>query len=87
MFDGLDEVFEPKKREEAITDIINFTQKYPQVRVLVTSRVIGYKPQRLRDAKFRHFMLQDLESEQIKDFINRWHNLTFKDEADKVRKR
>ncbi|NET05653.1 MAG: NACHT domain-containing protein [Symploca sp. SIO2B6] len=87
MFDGLDEVFEPGKREDVITDIHRFTNDYPQVRVIVTSRVIGYKPQRLRDAQFDHFMLQDLEQQQIKDFIEKWHNLTFNDEADKVRKR
>jgi predicted NACHT family NTPase len=87
MFDGLDEVFDPAQRDEAITDIHRFTNDYPNVRVIVTSRIIGYKPQRLRDAEFRHFMLQDLESEQIQDFIYRWHELTFTDEADKVRKR
>jgi predicted NACHT family NTPase len=87
MFDGLDEVFDPAQREEVITDIHRFTNDYPNVRVIVTSRIIGYKPQRLRDAQFRHFMLQDLESEQIQDFIYRWHELTFTDEADKVRKR
>lgn len=87
MFDGLDEVFDPLQREEVITDIHRFTNDYPNVRVIVTSRSIGYKPQRLRDAEFRHFMLQDLESEQIQDFIYRWHELTFTDEADKVRKR
>ncbi|AFY43902.1 HEAT repeat domain-containing protein [Nostoc sp. PCC 7107] len=87
MFDGLDEVFDPGKREDVITDIHRFTNDYPNVQVIVTSRVIGYKPQRLRDAEFRHFMLQDLDSEQIQDFIHRWHELTFSDEADKVRKR
>ncbi|MBD2300663.1 HEAT repeat domain-containing protein [Nostoc sp. FACHB-190] len=87
MFDGLDEVFELGKREDVITDIHRFTNVYPNVRVIVTSRVIGYKPQRLRDAEFRHFMLQDLESEQIQDFIYRWHELTFHDEEDKLRKR
>jgi predicted NACHT family NTPase len=87
MFDGLDEVFDPGKREDVITDIHRFTNDYPNVRVIVTSRVIGYKPQRLRDAQFHHFMLQDLDEKQIKEFINRWHNLTFNDEADKVRKR
>ncbi|NEN98053.1 MAG: NACHT domain-containing protein [Moorea sp. SIO3I7] len=87
MFDGLDEVFEPGKREDVITDIHRFTNKYPKVRVIVTSRVIGYKPQRLRDAEFRHVMLQDLESEQIQTFIEKWHELTFTDQADKVRKR
>ena len=87
MFDGLDEVFDPAQREEVITDIHRFTNDYPNVRVIVTSRIIGYKPQRLRDAQFRHFMLQDLESDQIQAFIYRWHELTFTDEADKVRKR
>ncbi|MBD1834003.1 NACHT domain-containing protein [Cyanobacteria bacterium FACHB-472] len=87
MFDGLDEVFDTAKREEVITDIHRFTNDYPKTRVIVTSRIIGYKPQQLRNAQFRHFMLQDLESEQIQDFINRWHELTFTDETDKVRKR
>ncbi|AOY82259.1 HEAT repeat domain-containing protein [Moorena producens JHB] len=87
MLDGLDEVFEPGKREDVITDIHRFTNKYPKVRVIVTSRVIGYKPQRLRDAEFRHVMLQDLDSKQIKTFIEHWHELTFTDQADKVRKR
>jgi predicted NACHT family NTPase len=87
MFDGLDEVFELGKREDVITDIHRFTNVYPNVRVIVTSRVIGYKPQRLRDAEFRHFMLQDLDTEQIRDFINRWHELTFIDSEDKLRKR
>ncbi|MEH2201877.1 HEAT repeat domain-containing protein [Nostoc sp.] len=87
MFDGLDEVFDPGKREDVITDIHRFTNDYPDVQVIVTSRIIGYKPQRLLNAEFRHFILQDLDSEQIQDFINRWHELTFTDAVDKVRKR
>ncbi|MEQ9358734.1 NACHT domain-containing protein [Coleofasciculus chthonoplastes] len=86
MFDGLDEVFDPGKREDVITDIHCFTNDYPDVRVIVTSRVIGYKPQRLRDAQFYHFMLQDLEADQIQEFITRWHDLTFTDKVDKQRK-
>ncbi|WP_413167327.1 NACHT domain-containing protein [Capilliphycus salinus ALCB114379] len=87
MFDGLDEVFDPAQREEIINDIHRFTNDYPNIRAIATSRVIGYKAQRLRDAQFRHFMLQDLEDEQIEDFIQNWHELTFTDEADKIRKR
>ncbi|KST64512.1 NACHT domain-containing protein [Mastigocoleus testarum] len=87
MFDGLDEVFDPGKREDVITDIHHFTNDYPKVQVIVTSRIIGYKPQRLQDAEFKHFMLQDLETEQIQDFIERWHELTFNDEVDKIRKK
>lgn len=87
MFDGLDEVFEPGKREDVITEIHRFTNDYPDVQVIVTSRVIGYKQQRLRDAGFSDFILQDLESEQIQEFMYRWHELTFNNEAEKVRKR
>jgi energy-coupling factor transporter ATP-binding protein EcfA2 len=87
MFDGLDEVFDPAKREEVITDIHRFTNDYSNAKVILTSRVIGYKPQRFKDAGFRHFMLQDLEQYQIDDFLHRWHDLTFNNEIEKIRKR
>ncbi|MCL2923963.1 MAG: HEAT repeat domain-containing protein, partial [Trichodesmium sp. MAG_R04] len=87
MFDGLDEVFNHAKREEIITDIHRFTNEYKNVRVIVTSRVIGYKSQKLRDAEFYHFMLQDLEEEKVEDFIQRWHYLTYQDEEERERKR
>lgn len=87
MFDGLDEVFDRRKREDVIIAIHRFTNEYPNVQIIVTSRVIGYKPQKLRDAGFIHFMLQDLEPKQIKNFIDRWHEETFHDSIDKERKR
>ncbi|MEG4010045.1 HEAT repeat domain-containing protein [Microcoleus sp. Pol11C1] len=84
MFDGLDEVFEVQKRNRIVDQIHNFTQKYPTVKVIVTSRVIGYQQQRLKNAEFHHFMLQDFEAEQIKDFIHKWHELTFTDRLKKA---
>jgi energy-coupling factor transporter ATP-binding protein EcfA2 len=88
LFDGIDEVFDPALRDEVVTDIHRFTNKYPQVRSVVTSRWLGYKAQRLRDAGFRHFMLQDLKPEQVKEFVQRWHELTFAPgAADKERNR
>ncbi|MFG6104866.1 NACHT domain-containing protein [Leptothoe sp. EHU-05/26/07-4] len=87
LFDGIDEVFDPVLRDEVVTDIHRFTNRYPNVQVIATSRWLGYKAQRLRDAEFRHFMLQELDEEQIEAFIQRWHDLTFPEGADKVRKR
>ncbi|HEY9650830.1 MAG TPA: NACHT domain-containing protein [Coleofasciculaceae cyanobacterium] len=89
MFDGLDEVLDAQERENVVIDIINFTKTYPKVRVLVTSRVIGYEQQRqrLRDANFRDFMLQDLDREQIHNFINQWHQLAFDDKNEGERRR
>lgn len=86
LFDGIDEVFDPALRDEVVRDIHRFSNEYSQVQVLVTSRWLGYKAQTLRDAGFHHFMLQDLEEEQIEDFIQRWHDLTFQPGADKNRK-
>ncbi|MBD2595833.1 HEAT repeat domain-containing protein [Nostoc spongiaeforme FACHB-130] len=77
MFDGLDEIFDSVMRNEVIDSIHRFTNEYPDVQVIVTSRIIGYQPQVLQDAEFRHFILQDLELEQITDFIERWHERTF----------
>lgn len=85
LFDGLDEIFDPVGRDTLITEIIRFTNQYPQVRVMVTSRIIGYKAQRLRDAQFRHFTLQDFEAEQIKAFVQKWHDLAFGNQPDKPR--
>lgn len=85
MFDGLDEVFDNALRDSIITEIIRFTNQYKKVRVIVTSRIIGYKPQALRDAQFKHFTLQDLEWEQITKFIEKWHTLAFGNHPDKLR--
>ena len=86
LFDGLDEVFDPKKRDTVIKQIHSFTQKYDQVKIIVTSRIIGYKPQQLKDAEFMHFMLQDLEPEQIENFLVKWHNLTYREASELQRK-
>src|SRR4028119_1257642 len=84
MFDGLDEVFEVRKRNRIVDQIHDFTITYPKVKVIVTSRVIGYHQQRLKKAEFHHFMLQDFEPKQINDFIHKWHELTFTDRLKKA---
>ncbi|MEG4208688.1 HEAT repeat domain-containing protein [Microcoleus sp. S13_B4] len=84
MFDGLDEVFELEKRNRIVDQIHSFTQKYPRVKTIVTSRVIGYQQQRLKNAEFHHFMLQDFEPEQIQYFIQKWHDLTLIDRLKKA---
>jgi energy-coupling factor transporter ATP-binding protein EcfA2 len=86
LLDGLDEVVERQQRGTVLTQIHSFTQRYPQVPVILTSRVIGYNAQTLRDAGFYHYMLQDLDETQIQAFIQHWHDLTYRNEAEKQRK-
>jgi predicted NACHT family NTPase len=89
LFDGLDEVLDPSKRENVVIDITNFTATYPKARVIVTSRIIGYEQQqhRFRDANFREFMLQDLNAVQISNFVRKWHELAFEDKFEGEKKR
>ena len=87
LLDGLDEIFEAATRDAVLKEIANFVTDYPKVRIVVSSRVVGYQQQTLAAAGFHHFMLQDLESEQIAYFIHRWHELAYTDDAERVRKR
>ena len=85
MFDGLDEVFDLATQSAVINDIIRFTQQYPQTRVLVTSRIIGYNPERFQHAEFRQFTIQPLDETEIHEFIDRWYDLSMGSDPDKVR--
>jgi predicted NACHT family NTPase len=87
LLDGLDEVIDRQHHSNVLTQIHSFTQRYPQVPVIVTSRVVGYRAETLRNVGFHHYMLQDLNEEQIADFIHRWHDQTCSDDVDKQRKR
>jgi HEAT repeat protein len=91
MFDGLDEiavgVASPLENRQLYRDIVNkivdFADQYPAAQIIVTSRLGGYNPERLRNAKFRHFILQDLSRFQISNFIDKWCKVLFEQDADR----
>ena len=85
MFDGLDEVFDRTLQSKVIDDIIRFSQQYPKARILVTSRIIGYNPERLQQSGFQQFTIQSLDTEEIHEFIDRWYDLSMGSKPDKVR--
>ncbi len=85
MFDGLDEVFDIQQRKTIIKQIHDLTQDYRDIKVIVTSRVIGYEPSVFRDAGFSHYMIQDFDEAQIEEFSQKWHSLTSDNEQDKQR--
>ncbi|MGH3814102.1 MAG: NACHT domain-containing protein [Pseudonocardiaceae bacterium] len=90
IFDGLDELFDPQLRETVARQIAGFAARYPQARIVVTSRVIGYQRAVLDGAGFTHFMLQDLDAGQVEAFVNRWYQLACPDnppEAARLRER
>jgi predicted NACHT family NTPase len=87
IFDGLDEIFDPEKREQITRQIVGFCNDYPKARVIVTSRVIGYRRKILTDAGFTHFTLQDLDEKQVETFVNCWYDLAMSDRPDEAKER
>ncbi|MFJ9115554.1 HEAT repeat domain-containing protein, partial [Streptomyces sp. NPDC102394] len=72
IFDGLDELFEASIRNAVAQRIAGFAARYPNARIVVTSRRIGYQRAALDGAGFAHYMLQDLDRDQITDFTRKW---------------
>ena len=89
MFDGLDEIASSDARQSIITEIINFSNEYEKVKIIVTSRFVGYNAEYLRAAKFRHLTLQDLDDSRIEKFIDKWYELAlgFDIDRDKIASR
>ncbi|WP_069887282.1 HEAT repeat domain-containing protein [Streptomyces luteocolor] len=75
LFDGLDELFDPAAREQVAHRVADFASRHRAagVRVVVTSRVIGYQRGVLERADFAHHMIQDLSVEQIGRFARQWY--------------
>jgi len=87
LLDGLDEVFDPRLRQEVTTAIHRFSDDYPDAQIVVSSRLIGFQHERWRQEGFRPFMLQELDKEQTEVFLRRWHQLAYEDENRGERKR
>src|SRR5262249_50866677 len=57
-----------------------FASLYPQACVIVTSRVVGYKRAVLDAGGFEHWMLQDLDANQIRAFASAWYDASCPDD-------
>ncbi|MES9544266.1 HEAT repeat domain-containing protein, partial [Actinomadura sp. NPDC000600] len=87
VFDGLDEIFEAKHRNQIARRIQWFARSYPQARVVVTSRVIGYDRAVFDRAGFTTLMLQDLTRQQITQFVTAWFQRSCPDPTEALRLR
>ena len=83
IFDGLDEIFEPAERDTAVRLIASYAETYPQARILVTSRLIGYHGHILRDAGFAHWLLADFDEKKIAAFLDHWTTDAVREPADR----
>jgi hypothetical protein len=75
--DGLDEIFDPKRRRLMVDQIIGLAARYPKICLLVTSRVAGFDDSPFRAAEFSVATLIDLTAEQIESFASAWFTIVF----------
>ncbi|MFJ4781251.1 HEAT repeat domain-containing protein [Streptomyces sp. NPDC088762] len=73
VFDGLDEVFDPARRADITRQIAAFAQSHPHTRVIVTSRLVGFRSGDFTRADFGIAKLEDLSRAQVESFIGRWY--------------
>jgi len=83
--DGLDEIFDGPARGSVIEEISAFSARYSRTPVVVTSRIVGYEPERLRNAGFVHATLEDFDDIQTRTFLERWHMVAEDDAKERVR--
>ncbi|MCP2248281.1 DUF4062 domain-containing protein [Lentzea aerocolonigenes] len=72
-FDGLDEIFDPAARSRVIDQFCAFTSRFPNARVVVSSRIVGYDESELGLSGFQHYTLLDFGLKEIREFVPRWY--------------
>ena len=87
LFDGLDEIFDPRDREIIARQINGFALDYSKVRIIATSRIVGFPQKILETGGFTVFTLQDLDQGQVEQFVDRWYSLALPDRPDDARAR
>ncbi len=74
LFDGLDEISDPKQRIKACRWIDRIVARYTKARVVVTSRATGYRKSEGIELASRHTRadIMDFTDDQQKEFLEKW---------------
>ncbi|WP_157910540.1 NACHT domain-containing protein [Pseudofrankia sp. BMG5.36] len=75
IFDGLDELLEPRRRQDTVDSIEAFSEVYPRARILVTSRRVGYMQAPLAEDVFSIVTLDGFDDSQVESYVRNWFAL------------
>lgn len=73
LMDGLDEINITNQRHVVVDKVNSFAAQYPEIKIIVSSRIVGYKETRL-SYSFFHFEVESFGDEQILMFLNNWYS-------------
>jgi hypothetical protein len=72
MFDGLDELIDTSQRRHLTNIIEQFAARYPKIRILVTSRRIGYAEVPMDPLTFTLYHLSDFSEDNVGEYARKW---------------
>lgn len=72
LVDGIDEINIANIRHDVVNRINAFIAHYPNIKIIVSSRLVGYKETRL-NGFFNHLKVLEFGEEQIKNFVKNWY--------------
>ncbi len=75
VFDGLDEVTEPTRKQRLSQSIEMFAHRFPLTGIIVTTRRVGFKRSDLNDRMFKIAELDEYSNEQLHEYVSRWFTL------------
>jgi hypothetical protein len=73
LIDGIDEINVTSLRHEVVGKINAFTAQHLETKVIVSSRIVGYKETRL-NGFFNHFRIVEFNKKQIQKFAKNWYS-------------
>lgn len=75
LLDGMDEVGDENLRRRVTRLIDSFAGAYPQCRIVVTSRIVGYPGLARLEQDFATTTVQDFNLADVREFLTHWHRL------------
>ncbi|MCT3833945.1 SMEK domain-containing protein [Elizabethkingia anophelis] len=72
LVDGIDEINITNLRHTVVNKINAFTAQYPDCKIIVSSRIVGYKETKL-NGYFTHFEVKKFNKKQIRSFVENWY--------------
>ncbi|MRG49026.1 SMEK domain-containing protein [Chitinophaga sp. SYP-B3965] len=81
LIDGIDEINRIKLRHDVVERINAFIAQYPEIKIIVSSRIVGYKEVQL-NAHFHHLQVGRFGHEQIQQFVSNWFAAIMGDKGD-----
>ncbi|MEO0972840.1 MAG: NACHT domain-containing protein, partial [Pseudomonadota bacterium] len=75
LLDGLDEVANPEHRRRVSRLVDKLTRAYPNCRVVVSSRIVGYTDHSQLSEGYVTTTVRDFRMEDVRAFLSQWHRV------------